>query len=72
MKDWTARDWIGWSIVVGLISWGLVLELGIMIRGGSMSDKGGEVLGLIAGGLVTALGLYFGKTNGKPPLPPKQ
>lgn len=64
MKDWTAKDWLALIIGAGLILWGLVMMIAILIRGGSVSEKGIEIFAIIATGSVAALSLYFGKSGG--------
>jgi hypothetical protein len=62
----TPKDRIALAIVLGLITWGLVLMLGLTWRGKSLSEGGGEIFLAIATGLATSLGAYFAtRNNGK-------
>lgn len=58
------KDRIAGIIAVGLVSWGLVLMLGLVWNGKSLSQSGGEIMLAIATGLVAALGMYFATKNG--------
>jgi hypothetical protein len=57
------RDRVAFVIAAGLISWGLVLMIGLTLRGKSLSEGGGEIFLGIATGLATALGAYFATRN---------
>jgi hypothetical protein len=58
------RDQVALIIAAGLIGWGLVLLIGLTIRGRPLSGSGGEIFLAIATGLTTALGAYFATRNG--------
>lgn len=58
------RDRIAAIIATGLVAWGLVLMLGLVWRGGKLSEGGGEIFLAIATGLVASLGMYFATKNG--------
>jgi hypothetical protein len=64
MINLSPRDQVAFIIAAGLIGWGLVLLIGITIRGRPLSESGGEIFLAIATGLTTALGAYFATRNG--------
>jgi hypothetical protein len=60
------RDRIAFVIATGLIGWGLFAIIGATLHGKNLAEAGGEILGLIAGGLSASLAAYFTR-NGEPP-----
>lgn len=62
------KDRIALVIATGLVTWGLVMMVGVVWRDRPMSEGAGEIFLAIATGLVAALGVYFAtKNGGKPP-----
>jgi hypothetical protein len=58
-----ARDRVALVIAVGLTSWGVFAILAAAWRNKSLGEAGGEILGLIAGGLSASLAAYFTRNN---------
>jgi hypothetical protein len=58
------KDHIAAIVATGLVSWGLVLMLGLVWNQKPLSESGGEIFLAIATGLVAALGVYFATKNG--------
>ena len=65
MKNWSAKDWFIFVVGSGFIGWGILMIIGTIVSGRPMSDKAGEIFVSIVVGLSSALGLYFGKVNGR-------
>jgi energy-converting hydrogenase Eha subunit A len=58
------RDRVAIIIAAGLASWGIIAIGCAAWRNKSLGEAGGEILGLIAGGLTAALTAYFTRNNG--------
>lgn len=63
-KQMSPKDRIAAIIATGLVSWGLVLMIGLVWNKQPLSESGGEIFLAIATGLVAALGMYFATKNG--------
>lgn len=60
----TAKDRVALVIAGGLIMWGICAIAGAAWHNKNLGESGGEILGLIAGGLGAALTAYFTRNGG--------
>lgn len=69
---WKPQDWVAIIIGTGLVSWGVILMVGLTLNKKPLSESGGEIFLAIATGLVAVLGVYFSRRNGNDNDKPKE